>query len=80
MENISHHFDPQWDFNEFNQEKNKRMVQQMLSAITVFKLEILDVNSKFKLSQNRSIACRTAFQEKLAQAGYNELADIQLLE
>jgi len=80
MEKISYHFDPKWDFNEFNHEKNIRMVQQMLSAITVFKLELLEVKSKFKLSQNRSIACRCAFQENLMQAGGNELAAIQLQE
>ena len=79
IEKISHYFDPQWNFAEFNQENNVKMVQQMLSAITVFTLEILDVQSKFKLSQNRSIECRTAFQTNLRLTGYNDLADIQLL-
>ncbi|MCJ8319276.1 MAG: FMN-binding negative transcriptional regulator [Colwellia sp.] len=78
MEDISHYFDAQWNFNEFNQDKNKRMVTQMLSAITVFTLEIIEVSSKFKLSQNRSLACRKAFQDNLALSGNNELADIQL--
>ncbi len=79
MEKISHYFDPQWNFNNFNQANNAKMVQQMLSAITVFTLEIVEVSSKFKLSQNRSIACRTAFQENLHATGYSELAKIQLL-
>ena len=78
MEKISYHFDPQWDFSEFNNVNNAKMVQQMLSAITVFTLEIIDVNSKFKLSQNRSIECRTAFQKNLHLTGYNDLANIQL--
>lgn len=79
METISHYFDPQWDFNQFNQEKNRKMVEQMLTAIEVFTLDIIEVKSQFKLSQNRSIACRTAFQENLQLTGYNELAQIQLL-
>lgn len=78
MKVISHHYDPLWEFNKFNQEKNKRMVQQMLSAITVFTLDIIDVNSKFKLSQNRSIACRKAFQQQLTLSGNSQLAAIQL--
>ena len=79
METLILYFDPQWDFSEFNQEKNHKVVQQMMSAITVFNLEILEVTSKFKLSQNRSMACHKAFQENLNLAGYHELADIQLL-
>jgi len=79
METISHYFDPQWDFRVFNHEENQKMVQQMLSAITVFSLEILEVNSKFKLSQNRSTECRKAFQKNLNLTGYKGLADIQLL-
>jgi len=78
MESLSKHFDPQWNFNEFNREGNERMVQQMLSAITVFTLDIVDVKSKFKLSQQRSIACREALQTNLEKTGYQELADIQL--
>jgi len=79
MERISHNFDPQWDFNNFNQVSNSRMVRQMLSAITVFTLKIIEVKSKFKLSQNRSIACRTEIQKNLKLTGYNDLAKIQLL-
>jgi transcriptional regulator len=79
MKAISHYFDPQWNFQEFNQESNNAMVQKMLSAISVFKLNIIDVKSKFKLSQNRSVECRTAFQTNLRLTGYNDLADIQLL-
>lgn len=79
MEKISHYFDPQWDFSNFNQVGNTRMVQQMLSAITVFSLAFIEVKSKFKLSQNRSIECRTAFQENLKLTGYDDLAKIQLL-
>jgi transcriptional regulator len=79
MEKISHYFDPQWDFSNFNNVVNAKMVKQMLSAITVFTLEIVEVNSKFKLSQNRSLACRTAFQTNLKLTGYNDLAKIQLL-
>ncbi len=79
MENICHYFDPQWDFSNFNQASNTKMVQQMLSAITVFTLDIIEVKSKFKLSQNRSIECRTAFQDNLQKIGYNDLAKIQLL-
>jgi len=78
IQSLSKHFDPQWDFNEFNREGNERMVQQMLSAITVFTLDIVDVKSKFKLSQQRSTACREALQENLQQTGYQELAEIQL--
>jgi len=78
MEAISHYFDPQWDFNEFNQAKNKNMVTQMLSAITVFTLDIAEVTSKFKLSQNRSLGCRKAFQHNLALSSNKALADIQL--
>ncbi len=78
MAKISQHFDPQWDFNEFNKLKNQKIVQQMLSAITVFELEVLEVKSKFKLSQNRSVECRMAFQKNLRLTGYSELADIQL--
>ena len=79
MKKISHHFDPQWNFEEFNQKENTKMVQHMLSAITVFTLDIVEIKSKFKLSQNRSIECRTAFQENLRLTGYNDLAKIQLL-
>jgi len=79
MEMISHYFDPQWDFSNFNQAGNTKMVQQMLEAITVFTLDMIEVNSKFKLSQNRSIDCRTAFQKNLYLTGYNDLAEIQLL-
>ncbi len=79
MKKISYHFDPQWDFENFNQKVNTKMVQKMLSAITVFTLDIVDVDSKFKLSQNRSNECRTAFQENLRLTGYNDLAKIQLL-
>ena len=78
MESISHYFDPQWDFNEFKQMMNPKIVPQMLSAITVFTLDIIEVNSKFKLSQNRTTECRKAFQENLTLTGYNELANIQL--
>ena len=79
IEKISHYFDPQWNFAEFNQENSVKVVQQMLSTITVFTLDILDVKSKFKLSQNRSIECRTAFQTNLRLTGYSDLAKIQLL-
>jgi len=79
MERISHNFDPQWNFSNFNHAGNTKMVQQMLSAITVFTLEIIKVKSKFKLSQNRSIACREAFQQNLQLTGYNDLAKIQLM-
>lgn len=78
MKTISQHFDPQWNFNEFHQEKNTKLVQQMLAAISVFRLKIIGVNSKFKLSQNRSLACRTAFAKNLQLTGYSELADIQV--
>ena len=77
MEQISHYFDPQWDFNNFSQSSNKKMVLQMLKAITVFSLEIIEVKSKFKLSQNRSNACRVAFKEQLRLAGNKNLAKIQ---
>lgn len=79
IEKISHHFDPQWNFDEFNQDSNNNMVQHMLSAITAFTLDIIDVKSKFKLSQNRSTECRTAFRTNLRLTGYNDLANIQLL-
>jgi len=79
MKNISQHFDSQWNFEEFNHDGNSKMVQQMLAAITVFTLEIIDIESKFKLSQKRSIECRAAFQENLRLTGYNDLADIQLM-
>ena len=78
MEKISHYFDPQWDFSNFNRADNTKRVQQMLAAITVFTLEIIEVKSKFKLSQNRSNACRTAFQKNLYLTGYEDLAKIQL--
>ena len=78
MEKISHYFDPQWDFSNFNRADNTKRVQQMLAAITVFTLEIVEVKSKFKLSQNRSNACRTAFQKNLYLTGYEDLAKIQL--
>lgn len=77
IKSLSNHFDPQWDFNEFSQMKNVKIVQGMLSAITVFELDIIDVESKFKLSQNRSVDCRKAFKENLRLTGYQELADIQ---
>jgi len=79
MKTISHYFDAQWNFDEFNNTSNSKMVQQMLSAITVFTLEIIDIDSKFKLSQNRSVECRTTFQENLRLNGNKELADIQLM-
>ncbi len=79
MEKISQYFDPQWSFAEFNHAENAKKVQQMLTAIVVFNLTITHVKSKFKLSQNRSIECRTAFQEKLNLTGYKDLAKIQLL-
>ena len=78
MKQISHCFDPQWNFSDFNQTDNIKMVQQMLSAITVFTLDMIEIKSKFKLSQNRSLACRTAFKENLALTGYPDLAKIQL--
>jgi transcriptional regulator len=78
MADISQHFDPQWDFNEFSQEKNHKVVQQMLSAITVFQLTIIEVDSKFKLSQNRSMECRRAFEKNLRLVDNNSLADIQI--
>lgn len=34
--------------------------------------------NKFESPQNRSIECRTAFQENLKLTGYNDLAKIQL--
>ena len=77
MEKMSHHFDPQWDFSEFNNVNNAKMVQQMLSAITVFTLDVIGVNSKFKLSQNRSAACRSAFQQNLIATGHVDLGKIQ---
>lgn len=77
MEQLSNYFDPSWNFNEFNQANNTKMVQHMLSEITVFTLDIIEVSSKFKLSQNRSVACRTAFEKNLRLTGYEELADIQ---
>jgi len=79
MKKISHYFDPQWNFAEFNHQDNAKNVQQMLSAITVFTLEILDVQSKFKLSQNRSIECRTAFQKNLQLQGNIDLTNMQLM-
>lgn len=79
MQNISHYFDPQWCFSDFHQVKNSKMVAQMLSAITVFTLDIIEVQSKFKLSQNRSIECRAAFKTHLLQAGNYDLANIQLM-
>ncbi|MCW8833932.1 MAG: FMN-binding negative transcriptional regulator [Colwellia sp.] len=78
MENISHYFDPQWCFSDFHQVKNSKMVAQMLSAITVFTLDIIEVQSKFKLSQNRSLNCRAEFKTHLLQAGNYDLANIQL--
>ena len=77
MEKMSRRFDPQWDFAEFNNVSNEKMVQQMLSAITVFTLAIIDVSSKFKLSQNRSAACRAAFQQNLIATGHIDLGKIQ---
>ncbi len=47
MEKISHYFDPLWNFAEFNHKGNTKMVQQMLSAITVFTLDVVDIKSKF---------------------------------
>ena len=79
MEKMSHYFDPLWDFGSFNHAGNTKMVQQMLSAITVFTLEMIEIKSQFKLSQKRSIACRTEFQKNLQLTGYNDLAKIQLL-
>jgi transcriptional regulator len=78
MKKISQYFDPEWDFNIFNHDNNTKIVQQMLSAITVFSLEIIEVKSKFKLSQNRSISCRAEFQKNLQLTGYKDLAKIQL--
>lgn len=80
MKMLSHYFDPQWNFNTFAEQENQIMVERMLSAITVFTLEINEVSSKFKLSQQRSLTCRKAFQENLRLTGYPALADIQLLE
>jgi|GEM_PF-1728117 len=77
---LSSCFDPLWSFSEFDNKDNLPQVNAMLSAITVFKLEILKVDSKFKLSQNRSLVCRQAFQNALIAVGNTELADIQLLE
>jgi transcriptional regulator len=77
MEEISHYFDPQWDFKRFSQSSNTKMVQHMLKAITVFTLEIIEVKSKFKLSKNRSNACRLAFNEQLYLSGNKNLAKIQ---
>jgi len=80
MKKISHYFDPQWNFNEFNHPNNAKNVQQMLSAITVFTLEISDVQSKFKLSQNRSLECRTAFQKNLQLQENTHLTKMQLIK
>ena len=79
MEKISHYFDPQWSFAEFNHQGNAKNVQQMLSAITVFTLEIIEVKSKFKLSQNRSTACRGAFQKNLQLKANSGLTTMQLM-
>lgn len=79
MEQISHHFDPQWDFSSFNHAGNTKTVQQMLAAITMFTLEIIEVKSQFKLSQNRSIDCRATFKQQLQSIGNEGLAKIQLL-
>ena len=78
MRKISHHFDPQWDFNEFSKKSNAVMVKRMLEAITVFTLDIIDIKSKFKLSQNRSVDCRASFQKHLRLVDNHALADMQL--
>lgn len=80
LKTLSSYFDPQWSFNAFDNEKNTSQVHAMLNAITVFKLEIVKIQSKFKLSQNRSLACRQAFQHALMTTGNKELANLQLLE
>lgn len=79
MESISRFFDPNWNFDKFNNAENSKRVQQMLSAITVFTLKINDVNSTFKLSQNRSTDCRAAFKANLESNGNKALANIQLI-
>lgn len=79
VKTLSACFDPSWDFNEFDNKDNSSQVKAMLAAITVFELEVVEVNSKFKLSQNRSLPCREAFQAALTAQGNTELADIQLL-
>jgi len=79
MKTLSNYFDPQWNFNTFDRNENHVMVERMLTAITVFNLEITHVESRFKLSQQRSLECRKAFQENLRLTGYQALADIQLL-
>lgn len=78
MKSLSAYYDPAWDFTEFELGLNKKRVEQMLAAITVFTLDIETVTSKFKLSQNRSDACRKAFRKQLKLSNYHELANIRL--
>ena len=54
----------------------KKMVQQMLLAIEIFQLTIVEVSSTFKLSQERSTECRRAFQDNLKQLGNDKLASL----
>jgi predicted FMN-binding regulatory protein PaiB len=44
----------------------------------ICQLTFIEVNSKFKLSQNRSMECRRAFEKNLRLVDNNSLADIQI--
>jgi len=59
---------------QLNQVSNKK-VQQMLTAITFFKVSINNIEGRFKLSQNKPVQVKKSIAEKLIQSGKAELAN-----
>lgn len=76
LTNLSQAYDPIW--NMHTQGPTPKQLQQMLKAIMVFELLPTKIRSRFKLSQNKSMACRQRFAEKMVASGKDQLAQWQL--
>ncbi|NQY88538.1 MAG: FMN-binding negative transcriptional regulator [Colwellia sp.] len=59
-----------WQLTQMSNNK----VQQMLTAITFFKVSINNIEGHFKLSQNKPVQVKKSIAEKLIQSGKAELA------
>ena len=75
MSITSAHFDKHWSFEAFINE-DETLAAQMMNAITVIRFEIIDCQSKFKLSQKRSREYHQAISRELKKESNLGLANL----
>jgi len=57
-----------------------KAIEQMLKAITVFKVSINEINGQFKLSQNKPAAVKQQISDQLILKGNKKLAEQMLIK